>query len=79
MKNNGKKKWRGKPKEKGQQFQAKVKVKKVITGESGIPSVIEINGEEYVWRPQRPYRLGKRKEDEVSSRYGKKGKNSCDC
>ena len=45
-----KKHWRGKPKEKGQVFTAKVLVKKVMTGPSGIPNVIEINGGDYVRR-----------------------------
>lgn len=47
-----KKYWTGQPKKKGQTFQAKVLVKKVMTGESGIPNVIEINGEDYIRRPK---------------------------
>ena len=47
-----KKFWTGRPKEKGQIFSARVLVKKVMTGPSGIPNVIEINGEDYIRRPK---------------------------
>lgn len=47
-----KKYWTGKPKMKGQSFQAKVLVKKVMTGPYGIPNVININGEDYIRRPK---------------------------
>lgn len=52
MKNTTRKHWTGKPKQKGQVFQAQVTVKKVMTGASGIPNVIEINGEDYIRRPK---------------------------
>lgn len=52
MKYTTKKFWTGKPKKRGQVFYAKVLVKKIMTGPSGIPNVIEINGEDYIRRPK---------------------------
>ena len=52
MKNTTREHWTGELMQKGQVFQAEVLVKKVMTGASGIPNVIEINGEDYIRRPK---------------------------
>ena len=52
MKKTTRKHWTGKPKEKGQSFQATVTVLKITPGSAGVPSVISINGEDFVRRPK---------------------------
>ena len=60
MKNLSKKRWTGKPKEKGQVFHAKVHVGKMNT-KVNIPSVLTINKEDYTWVPSRVNWTGKPK------------------
>ena len=62
MKKKRKKRWTGKPKEKGQVFTARIIVQKITANSIGIPTVITINKTDYILRPSNKKWTGKPKE-----------------
>ena len=62
MKKKRKKRWTGKPKEKGQVFAARIIVQKITANSIGIPTVITINKTDYILRPSNKRWTGKPKE-----------------